>query len=102
MIALAYHYLTDNVKSNSGSSWWTGGSDYCLTPVFLHTFQRENTYAKLRENAPFKMKNYTHFLGRLPRSLPHRGGDTPFPDPAPSAPRRSCLPWAIATDVLRS
>jgi len=43
MIALAYHYLTDNVKSNSGSSWWTGGSDYCLTPVFLHTFQRENT-----------------------------------------------------------
>lgn len=32
-------------------------------PVFLHTFQRENTYAKLHENAPFEMKNYKNFLG---------------------------------------
>ena len=47
-------------------------------PVFLHTFQRENTYAKLHENAPFEMKNYKKFL------------DTPFPDLTP--PRRfRCL-----------
>jgi len=31
--------------------------------VFLHTFQRENTYAKLHENAPFEKKNYKNFLG---------------------------------------
>jgi len=47
--------------------WWTGGSDYCLMPVYLHTFQRENTYSKLHENAPFEMpfemKNYKNFLG---------------------------------------
>ena len=36
-------------------------------PVYLHTFQRENTYSKLHENAPFEMpfemKNYKNFLG---------------------------------------
>jgi len=50
-------------------------------PVFLHTFQRENTYAKLHENAPFEMKNYKNFLGRgtapLPRPFPHREGGYP-------------------------
>ena len=45
---------------------------YCLMPVFLHTFQRENTYAKLHENASFEMKNYKNFLGR---------GNAPSPDP---------------------
>ena len=81
--------------------WWTGGSDYCLMSVFLHTFQRENTYAKLHENAPFEMKNYKNFLVP-PRPLPHRGGGYPPPrtppPSAPSAPRRSCLSWAMATD----
>ena len=51
-------------------------------PVFLHTFQRENTYAKLHENALFEMKNYKHFLWRghcpLPRPLPHRPGPHPL------------------------
>jgi len=58
--------------------WWTDGSDYCLMPVFLHTFQRENTYAKLHENAPFEMKNYKNFP---PQTSPHRGGGYPLPRP---------------------
>ena len=50
----------------------------------LHTFQRENTYAKLHKNAPFEMKNYKNFLGRhcpLPRPLSHWGGGYPLPRP---------------------
>jgi len=39
-------------------------------PVFLHTFQRENTYAKLHENAQFEMKNYKNFLERALRKSP--------------------------------
>jgi len=66
---------------------WTGGSDYCLMPLYLHTVQRGNTYAKLHEYAPFEM-NYKIFLRR---GIPPRR--TPPPS-APSAPRRSCLPWA--------
>ena len=50
--------------------------------LFLHTYQRENTYAKLHENAPFEMKNYTNFLGMrhcpLPDPSPTGQGDTPF------------------------
>jgi len=49
-------------------------------PVFLHIFQRENTYAKLHENAPFEMKNYKNFL---PRPLPHREGGYALPGPHP-------------------
>jgi len=49
--------------------------------VFLHIFQRENTYAKLHENAPFEMKNYKIFLGRGTASSPDPSltgeGDTP-------------------------
>ena len=49
--------------------------------VFLHTFQRENSYAKLHENALFEMKNYKKFLGRgtapSPAPFPTREGDTP-------------------------
>ena len=48
--------------------------------LFLHTFQRENTYAKLHENAPFEMKNYKKILSRL---LPTGEGDTPSPVPTP-------------------
>ena len=54
-------------------------------PVFLHTFQRENTYAKLHENAPFEMKNYKNFHCPLPRLLPHRGGG--YPSSLPGAHR---------------
>ena len=50
--------------------------------LFLHTYQRENTYAKLHENAPFEMKNYKNFLGMrhcpLPDPSPTGQGDTPF------------------------
>jgi len=83
--------------------WWFGLLSYACV---LYTFQGENTYAKLHKNAPFEMKNYKNFLGRhcpLPRPLSHWGGGYPSrtpPPSAPSAPRRSCLPWAIATDVL--
>ena len=58
-------------------------------PVFLHTFQRENTYAKLRENAPFEMKNYKNCLP--PYLSPTGEGDIPSPDPIPlvaAPPRR--------------
>jgi len=55
--------------------------------VFLHIFQRENTYAKLHENAPFEMKNYKNFLGRGTASSPDPSltgeGDTPSPDTTP-------------------
>jgi len=54
--------------------WWTDGWDYCLMPVFLHTFRRENTNAKLHENAQFEMKNYKKFSGE---------GHCPSPDPSP-------------------
>jgi len=38
-------------------------------PVFLHTFQRENIYAKLHENAPFGNEELQkNFLGE--RALP--------------------------------
>ena len=57
-------------------------------PVFLHTFQHENSYAKLHENALFEMKNYKVFWGgALPPDLfPTGEEDTPSPDPLPSAP----------------
>ena len=45
--------------------WWFGLLSYACV---LHTFQRENTYAKLHENEPFEMKNYkTHPSRRLRR-----------------------------------
>ena len=52
-------------------------------PVFLHTLQRENSYAKLHENALFEMKNYKVFWGGAlpPRPIPHRGGGHPLPGP---------------------
>ena len=58
--------------------WWYGLLSYACV---LHIFQRENTYAKLHENAPFEMKNYKNFLGR---------GTAPSPVPPP--PVRGILP----------
>jgi len=56
--------------------------------VFLRTFQHENTYTKLHENAPFDLKNYKNFLGRgtapSPDPSPTGVGDTPSPDPGTS------------------
>jgi len=61
--------------------WWFGLLSYAYV---LHTFQRENTYAKLHENAPFKIKNYKNFLAVYPaQTCPHRGYSLPEPPPPP-------------------
>ena len=73
--------------SNSGSSFITYGIKFpfqiLVSCFFLHTFQRENTYAKLHENAPFEMKNYKNFLGRGHCPLPTGEGDPPSPESTP-------------------
>ena len=57
--------------------------------LFLHTFQRENTYAKLHENAPFEMKNYINFLGRghCPPPQTHTPPGREIPPPRTLFPR---------------
>jgi len=56
--------------------WWFGLLSYACV---LHTFQRKNTYAKLHENAPFKIKNYKNFLAVYPPQTcpPPRSGILP-------------------------
>jgi len=55
-------------------------------PVFLHTFHRENTYAKLHEDAPFEMKNYKRISREGALTPPYRRGG--YPLPGPHLPRR--------------
>jgi len=81
-------------------------------PVFLHTFQRENTYAKLHENAPFEMKNYKKISGEghcpLPDPSHTTEGDTPSQDPTPLGASmlvpsaRGPMAMGNSTDLLRS
>jgi len=84
---------------------------YTITlPVTSNYTPALSTWKYLHQIAwkwPIEMKNYKTFLGRghcsLPRPLPIERGIPPLRiPPTRSAPRRSCLLWAIATDVLRS
>jgi len=65
--------------------------------LFLHTFQRENTYAKLHENAPFEMKNYINFLGRGHCPPPQ----TPTPPGREIPPPRTLFPRAFHGQLPR-
>ena len=63
--------------------WWTGGSDHCLMPVFfIHTFQRENTYANCMKMHHLKWRITKIFWGGAlssPQTPPPPGRGIPPP-----------------------
>ena len=77
--------------------WWTDGSDYCLMPVFLHIFQREEPMPNCMKMHHLKW-NITKFSGEgalpLPQTPPQPGREYPLPGPYP--PRRLRLLDACA------
>ena len=59
--------------------WWTGGSDYCLMPVFTHL----STWKYLRQIA-WKCTIWNEELQKnSPQTPPTGEGDTPSPVPTP-------------------